>query len=72
MTIQPEGDEKVVVFDVHKVTHNSQDKNPDGVTDFNPLKLYTSKELIDFMRNEGKTLQVYWDDFKLWKNKRPE
>jgi hypothetical protein len=72
MTIQPDGGEKVVVFDVHKVTHNSQDKNPDGVTDFNPLKLYTSKGLIDFMRSKDKTLQIYWDDFKLWKNKRPE
>ena len=61
----------VVVFYVHKVTRNSQDSNPDGITDFNPMKLYTSKGLIDFMRSKGKTLQIYWDDFKLWKNKRP-
>lgn len=72
MTIQPEGGEKVVVFDVQNVTHNSLDTNPDGVTDFNPMKLYTSKGLIDFMKSEGKSLQIYWDDFKLWKNKRPE
>lgn len=72
MTIQPDGGEKVVVFDVNKVTHNSTDSNPDGVTDFNPMKLYTSKGLIDFMRSKGKTLQIYWDDFMLWKNKRPE
>ena len=72
MTIQPQDEDKVVVFDVKKVTHNSQDKNPDGVTDFNPLKLYTSKGLIDYMRSKGKTLQIYWDDFKLWKNKRPD
>lgn len=72
MSVQPEGGKKVVVFDVKKITHNSQDRNPDGVTDFNPIKLYTSKRLIDYMKSEGKTLQVYWDDFKLWKNKRPE
>ncbi len=72
MTIQPDGDEKVVVFDVHNVTHNSLDTNPDGVTDFNPMKLYTSKGLIDFMRSKNKSLQIYWDDFKLWKDKRPE
>jgi hypothetical protein len=39
--------------------------------DFNPMKLYTSKELIDFMKSRGKTLQIYWDDYKLWKNKQP-
>ena len=72
MTIQPEGGNKTVVFDVKRVTHNSGDPNPDGVTEFNPIKLYTSKQLIDFVRSNGKTLQIYWDDFKLWKNKRPE
>jgi hypothetical protein len=45
--------------------------DPDGVSDFNPLKLYTSKGLIDYMHSRGKTLQIYWDDFKLWKGKRP-
>jgi len=50
---------------------SNQDTKPDGVTDFNPIKLYTSKPLIDYMRGQGKTLQIYWDDFKLWKNKQP-
>ena len=72
MTIQPDGGKKEIIFDVTHFTHNSEDQNPDGVTDFNPLKLYTSKGLIDFMRSNGKTLQIYWDDFKLWKNKRSE
>jgi len=36
------------------------------------LKLYTSKGLIDYMNSKGKTLQIYWDDFKLWKDKRPD
>jgi hypothetical protein len=71
LTIQPEGGEKIIIFDVTRFTHNSKDSDPDGVTDFNPLKLYTSKKLIDFMKGEGKTLQIYWDDFKLWKDKRP-
>lgn len=71
LTIQPEDGEKEVVFDVARFTHNSQDNDPDGVTDFNPLKLYTSKKLIDYMKSEGKTLQIYWDDFKLWKDKKP-
>lgn len=72
MTIQPEGEKKVVIFDVNRVTHNSKDPDPDGVSDFNPIKLYTSKKLIDYMLDNNKTLQIYWDDFKLWKNKQPE
>ncbi len=71
MTIQPEGEKKEVVYDLTRFTHNTKDPNPDGVTDFNPIKLYTSKPLIDYMRGQGKTLQIYWDDFKLWKNRRP-
>lgn len=72
MAVQPEGGKKEVIFDVTEFTHNSHDPNPAGVTDFNPLKLYTSKKLIDYMASNGKTLQIYWDDFKLWKDKRPE
>jgi hypothetical protein len=45
---------------------------PDGVGDFNPMKLYTSKGLIDYMKSQGKTLQIYRDDYKLWKDKKPE
>ena len=71
MAITPENEKRKVVFDVHNITHNTQDPNPDGVSDFNPIKLYTSKDLIQYMHNNGKTLQVYWDDFQLWKNKRP-
>ena len=72
MSITPENEQRKVIFDVKKITHNTQDPNPNGVSDFNPLKLYTSKDLIEHMKSNGKTLQVYWDDFKLWKNKRPK
>jgi hypothetical protein len=72
MTIEPQGGRKEVVFDLRRITHNTEDPHPDGVTDFNPFKLYTSKRLIDFMRGEERTLQIFWDDFKLWKDKRPD
>lgn len=72
LSIKPEGGKKEIIFDVTRFTHNSQDPSPDGVTEFNPIKLYTSKQLIDYMHGKGKTLQIYWDDFKLWKNKKPE
>jgi hypothetical protein len=71
MTIQPDGGKKEVIFDITSITHNTKDPNPGGVSDFNPMKLYTSKQLISYMKSQGKTLQIYWDDFKLWKDKRP-
>jgi hypothetical protein len=71
LAITPEGEPKKVVFDLTKITHNSQDPSPDGVGDFNPLKLYTSGDLINYMKSNNKALQIYWDDFKLWKDKKP-
>ncbi len=67
LSVTPENENKKVIFDLKKITHNTSDANPNGVSDYNPIKLYTSKELIDFMRSRQKTLQIYWDDFKLWK-----
>ena len=71
LSITPGGGTKSVVFDLKKITHNTQDPNPDGLGHFNPIKLYTSKELIGYMKANDRTLQIYWDDLKLWKDKRP-
>ena len=72
MAITPDGEPKKVVYDVTNFTHNTNDPSPNGLTGYNPMKLYTSKELVGFMKSEGKTLQIYWDDFKLWTHKKPD
>ncbi|MBC7721441.1 MAG: hypothetical protein H7068_05410 [Pedobacter sp.] len=72
MAITPDGGTKQVVFDVTNFTHNTDDPNPNGVTGFSPMKLYTSKDVVGFVKSQGKTLQIFWDDFKLWKGKKPE
>lgn len=72
MAITPQGGARQVVFDVKNYTHNTTDPSPDGLTDYNPMKLYTSKEVVSFMQAQGKPLEIYWDDFKLWKNKQPD
>lgn len=72
LAITPDGGKKQVVYDMHNFTHATTDTSPNGVTGYNPAKLYTSKDVVAFVKAQGKTLQVYWDDFKLWKNKRPE
>ncbi|OAQ42000.1 hypothetical protein A5893_02450 [Pedobacter psychrophilus] len=69
MTITPDGEKKQVIFDVTGFTHNTYDPAPNGVTGYSPLKLYTSKELVQFIKDQNKTLQIYWDDFKLWRIK---
>lgn len=61
---------KYLVFNVNNFTHHTKDPNPDGVTHFNPMKLYTNKDIANFMKNKGKTLDVYWDDLKIWEAKR--
>ncbi|NJO68273.1 MAG: hypothetical protein HC830_02465 [Bacteroidetes bacterium] len=71
MAITPEGGKKQVIFDITNFTHNTKDPNPDGITLWNPMKLYTSKKLVDYTRGQGKALQIYWDDFSVWKNRKP-
>lgn len=73
MKIKPDGQKASVVFDVKNFTHNTKDPAPDGLSDYNPLKLYTSAELVNYVRTVGhSTLQVYWDDLSIWKDRRPE
>lgn len=56
------GGGRQVLFDQRGWTHHPSDPAPDGLTHLNPLKLYTSKALIDAVRNAGGALQMYWDD----------
>ncbi len=68
-TITTTGEPTQVVFDVTNFTHNTFDPAPNGFTGWSPQKLYTSKEIIAHVKSKGKTLQVYWDDFNLWREK---
>lgn len=65
MAMVPDGGERQVLFDVRNWTQHPQDPAPDGLTHFNPLKLYTSKSLIDHVSNAGGSLQILWDDLSL-------
>ena len=71
MLMTPEGGEREVVFDIRNFTHNTNDPHPDGIKLWNPMKLYTSRELVDYVRGQGKALQLYWDDFSIWKERLP-
>lgn len=72
LAITADGGKKEVVYDIKNYTHNTKDIAPNGYTGYNPMKLYTSKDLVAFMKTKGKTLQIYWDDFELWNSKKPD
>lgn len=61
-----------VLFDEYNWTHKPDDPDPDGLGHWNPIKVYTNDKVINYMKEHGKTIQVYWDDYKLWKNRQPE
>lgn len=71
MAVTPENEQKVVLFDITNTTQHPNDTNPDGLTHYNPMKLYTSRGLIDHVRDNDMVLQLYWDDFELWKGRKP-
>ncbi|MEG3765207.1 hypothetical protein [Alteromonas sp. 14N.309.X.WAT.G.H12] len=57
-------DQKVehTVFDVTNWTHHPDNPNPDGLSNLNPIKLYTSYRFINYMVYRQKYIQVYWDN----------
>ena len=59
------------VATVTNYTYHPDDPNPDGLGTFNPMKLYCPDRLIAPMNSIGKTIQLYWDDFEFWINKKP-
>lgn len=71
MSVQPDGEEKTILFDITNYTQHPRENYPDGYTHINPLKLYTSDKLIEYMSANGKNLEIYWDDWTFWRNKNP-
>lgn len=61
------------LFDVTNwTTHPENPEVYDGVPHFSSMKLYTKDSIIDHVRNNGGVLQMYWDDFELWKKKEKD
>jgi hypothetical protein len=74
LAMTPDGGSRKVLVDIRSWTHHPENPAPDGVTHVNPLKLYTSKPVIDYVRNAGGVLSIYWDDpaFRLCAERGPE
>lgn len=59
------------VFDLTEPTHNPANPSPDGFRHLNLIKAYGSSSNLDYVRTRGGTLQVLWDDFRLWEGEHP-
>lgn len=68
--VTPEGEERTVVFHINGWTHGPGNPNPTGLPQYHPLKLYTSKDVSNFVGGKGGSLDVYWDDLQLWTSVR--
>jgi len=55
----------IAVFDVTDWTYNPRSAGPDPLYGWNPMKLYTSSRLVDYVRDRGGVAQVYWDDLEI-------
>jgi hypothetical protein len=57
--------EEFEVADVTGWTHAPSDPNPDGFRAINTMKIYTSGPVMCGLKDLGKTLDVWWDDYKI-------
>lgn len=65
LTAEQENQRASRIFEIHDFTHHPEDSAPDGLTHINPLKLYTSRRLVDHIRKNGGALTIYWDDLNI-------
>jgi uncharacterized repeat protein (TIGR02543 family) len=62
-SITPDGGQKQIIFDITDSTYHPDNPAPGGLQ-FNPFKLYTSKQQANHVRDQGGALQIYWDDIE--------
>lgn len=56
------------IFDIKNYTQSPSDKTPNGLTQFNPIKLYTSAPIVDAIKALGGDVRVAWDDLDIRAN----
>lgn len=69
LAVTPQNGSKQILFDIQNYTQHPDETCPDGFTQINPMKLYTSQALVDYLRNQDKQLSIYWDNWQLYRNK---
>jgi hypothetical protein len=66
LAVRPEGaPAKEVIFDVADWTYHPGAPRPVPASLFHVFKLYTSGDIVDFVRAKGGAAQIYWDDLEV-------
>ena len=65
MAMTVDGEARRVVFDEHRATVHPLSNERDGFRHLNPVKLYTSGVLTEFLARQGKSLRILWDDLEI-------
>ena len=67
MAVKRENDKHFTkVFDITNWTYHPDSPKPVPLTHWQPIKIYTSGYVIDFVRRKGGAVQLYWDDMKIY------
>ncbi len=67
MAVKREKDKKfTTVFDITNWTYHPDSPKPVPLTHWQPIKIYTSSSVIDFVRRKGGAVQLYWDDVEIY------
>lgn len=69
MAVTPDEGRRIVIFDIKGATQSHLKPAPTGFSFWNPLKFYTSIPITNFMKDNNKAHQVYYDDLKIWEVK---
>jgi hypothetical protein len=57
---------KTEVLNVTNWTYHPRAPRPVPLTHWQPLKVYTSDDIIDHVLSQGGVVQIYWDDLRIW------
>jgi hypothetical protein len=68
MGLTVDGGERKEIFDIVGYTGHPDESCADGFTHLQPMQLYTSADLVEYMAVEGESLDVYWDDWVVTRN----
>lgn len=71
LAVTPEGGSRTVLVDLTGPTRHPDAVDSDGVRHLNPVKLYTSAEVVRHVRDRGGVLRLLWDDLRLQACPRP-
>ena len=67
MGVKREKDKQfTTIIDKRNWTYHPESPEPVPLTNWNPIKIYTSSKIIDFVRKKSGVTQIFWDDLEIY------